>query len=157
MGLAAAAAIASMPLAAAHAAPPGPDAGAALVRSALPAMEAADKDWIGAMKAGDAERLAEPYAPDAVFVMPDGKVYTGRPAILALFKARAAARATILSGEIVREGTAYGGSGLVYEWGHGGLTRLDAAGRKTTSGGPYLTVWRRDGQGRWKITRNLVF
>lgn len=153
-GLAAAAAL--MSVAPVQAAPPA-DAGTALTTSALPAMAAADADWIGAMKAGDAERLAAPYDPDAIFVMRDGRVFTGRPAILALFKARAAAPGRILTGEIVREGAAYGGGGLVYEWGHGGLTRLDASGRKTTSAGPYLTVWRRDSQGRWKIIRNLVF
>lgn len=153
-GLAVAAVLASV---APSQAAPRADAAAALTASALPAIETADADWIGAMKAKDAERLAEPYDAAALFIMPDGKIHAGRAEILALFKARAAAPGKVLSGEIVREGVSYGGAGLIYEWGRGELTRQDASGRKTTSAGRYLTVWRRDGQGRCKIIRNLVF
>jgi ketosteroid isomerase-like protein len=38
-----------------------------------------------------------------------------------------------------------------------GLTSLDAAGRPVISGGPYLTAWRRDADGHWKIVRNIAF
>ena len=129
----------------------------ALIASALPTIDKADQEWFAAVKSGDVALEAEPYGPDAVFVMRDGTSLKGREAILKLFEGRAAAMRQAVSGEIVRDGTAEGGQGLVYEWGHGGITTRDAGGHEVRSEGPYFTVWRRDASGRWRIIRNLVF
>ena len=127
------------------------------VASALPTIDAADADWLPAMKAGDAVRLAEAYAPDAVFVTPDGKVVVGHDAIVELYRARAAARRQVIAGGIQRLGARYGGYGLVYEWGKGGATTIGLDGAKSTREGPYLTVWKRDEAGAWRIIRNMAF
>ena len=127
------------------------------VAAARPAIEKADADWFADIQAGDPERLAAPYADDGLFIGADGAVHAGKPAILELYRARSASKRRAVSGEIVRAGLGYGGHGLVYEWGHGRLVSVDETGKTVTSGGPYLTVWRRDGDGRWKIIRNLVF
>ena len=45
-----------------------------LLAQARPAIEAANADWIPAMKRGDAKAIASAYAPDGVFVAPAGEV-----------------------------------------------------------------------------------
>lgn len=125
--------------------------------SAVPVMDQVDADWLQAMKAGDAERLAAPYARDAVFVTTTGRVVIGREAIAALYRAGAVDGRKVVNGGIHRDGAQPGGFGLVYEWGHGGATRRQADGREVTHEGPYLTVWRRDPAGTWQIIRNMAF
>jgi uncharacterized protein (TIGR02246 family) len=125
--------------------------------SASAAMDRVDDEWLGAMQAGDAERLAAPYAPDAVFVTPAGRVAIGRDAIADLYRKGFATGGKVVSGGIHRDGAQPGGFGLVYEWGHGGATRREADGRMVAHEGPYLTVWRRDAAGAWQIVRNMAF
>jgi uncharacterized protein (TIGR02246 family) len=116
-----------------------------------------DADWLGAMKAKDADRLAASYAPDGLFVLPGGDVIVGRAAIVAFYKNRLSHIAQVLDGGIHRDGLVKGADGLLYEWGHGGATSVNDMGRTATSDGPYLTVWKRDPQAGWCIIRNLVF
>lgn len=125
--------------------------------SAAPVMDRVDAEWLGAMEAGDAERLAAPYASDAVFVTPAGQVVVGREAIAALYRIGATDGSKVVRGGIHRDGAQPVGFGLVYEWGHGGATRREVGGREVTHEGSYLTVWRRDSAGTWKIIRNMAF
>jgi uncharacterized protein (TIGR02246 family) len=125
--------------------------------SAATVMDRVDAEWLDAMQAGDAERLAAPYAPDAVFVTPTGRVVIGRQAIAELYRASFASGSKVLRGGIHRDGAQPGGFGVVYEWGHGGATRREADGHEATHEGPYLTVWRRDPAGTWMIIRNMAF
>ena len=127
------------------------------VASAVPVIDQVDAEWIGAMQDGDADRLAAPYAPDAVFVMPTGRVVVGREAIAGLYRTGFASGGRVVSGGIHRDGVQSGGFGLVYEWGHGGATRREADGHEVVHEGAYLTVWRRDPAGSWRIIRNLAF
>lgn len=143
-------------VASALAGPPAKSA-AAVVASAERAISRADNDWISAIKARDAERLAQPYGPDAIFVTRDGKVISGRTAIVEYYRARFAAGQTIESPHIARTNLAHAGDGLIVERGYAGFESLGADGRRTKVQGPYLTVWRRDASGAWKILRNLVF
>jgi uncharacterized protein (TIGR02246 family) len=127
------------------------------IASARPVIEAANADWIPAMRAHDARRIASAYAEDGLFVLPDGKVLAGRAAIEAATEKRFTPGFKVLAGGLTQDGLGYGEGGLVIEWGHGGLTSTDATGQTRTSSGPYLTVWKRDDAGRWRIVRNLVF
>jgi uncharacterized protein (TIGR02246 family) len=122
-----------------------------------PAIDRANADWLPAMRARDAERLAEAYAEDGVFVLPNGEQIAGHAAIVEFYRKRVAGLAQVLDGGIHHDGMALGADGLVYEWGHGGATTVDKEGRRSTTGGPYLTVWKRMADGRWAIVRNLVF
>ena len=47
----------------------------------------------------------------------------------------------------------------IVEWGHGWLDLEPerAGGPSVRSGGTYLTVWDREADGHWRITRNLAF
>ena len=122
-----------------------------------PAIDKANADWLPAMQARDAEALAAPYAEDGVFVLPDGRQIVGHKAIADFYRQRVAGLAQVLEGGIHHDGMAQAREGLVYEWGHGGATTVDKTGKRSTSGGPYLTVWKRQADGHWAIVRNLVF
>ncbi len=136
--------------AAAHASP-------ADIAAAKPAIEHANSDWLPAMQAKDADRIVASYSEDGVFVLPDGRSIVGRKAIADLYRQRFAAGGRVLSGEIKSEGLSEAPGGLIVECGHGGSTRVDAGGKQTATGGPYVTVWKKGADGRWAIVRNLVF
>lgn len=129
---------------------------AALRRSARPAIEHANADWVRAMRARDAEAIASAYADDGIFVQGDGKTVVGRAAVQALYAEATRRAPSILGGGIHSQGVVCGGDGLLYEWGRGELKLRTADGGEVVRGGPYLTVWKRIG-GAWKIVRNLSF
>lgn len=132
-----------------------------LVASARPTIAKADAEWIGAMQAGDAERLAAPYADDGVFVTPDGTAISGRAAIAAFYRKRlSASKARIVGGGVAYDSIVAGGTQaqpLIYEWGHGGATTVGSDGKPVTREGAYLTVWKRQADGAWRIVRNMAF
>jgi len=131
-----------------------PDDGLAPARAAI---EHANSDWLPAMQAKDPERLAEAYADDGVFVLADGREVVGRAAIVDLYRKRVAGIDRVVSGGILHDGSTLARDGLIYEWGHGGATIVGKDGKTTTTDGPFLTVWKRQADGRWLIVRNLVF
>jgi uncharacterized protein (TIGR02246 family) len=125
--------------------------------AAKPVIDRANADWLPAMQAGDADRIAEPYAEDGVFVLPNGETIVGRKAIAEFYRKRLSSGRKILSGGIHQDGLSEVAGGLIIEWGHGGSTTVDAAGKRATSSGPYMTVWKKGADGRWAIVRNLIF
>jgi uncharacterized protein (TIGR02246 family) len=126
------------------------------VAAARATIDKANADWLPAMKAKDAQRIAADYAPDGVLLLPDGRTVIGPAAIADFYRARLAS-ITVQTGGLHSDGAATEDGGLVFEWGHGGSTSMDAAGHSSTRSGPYLTVWRQDAEGHWRIIRNLVF
>ena len=120
-------------------------------------MARANADWLPAMQAKDAQRIAEPYAEDGVFVLPNGQTIVGRKTIAEFYARQLGAGRRIVKGGIHTDGVGAAADGLVIEWGHGGATSLDAAGKETTTNGPYMTVWKKGADGRWAIVRNLIF
>jgi uncharacterized protein (TIGR02246 family) len=125
--------------------------------AALSTIDHADSDWLGAMRSRNVERIVAPYDRDGMFVTAAGLVIRGRDSIAALYRRRLGAIARIHDGAIVRDGVQAVNDTLVYEWGHGGMTFTDTAGATHSSRGPYLTVWRKESDGAWRIIRNLVF
>ena len=130
---------------------------AAGAQAALPTIARADSEWLGAMQSRDVNHIVAPYDRDGMFVTVNGTVIRGRDSIAAFYRRRLSAIARISDGAIVRDGTQSVNDMLVYEWGHGGMTFTDTSGATHTSRGPYLTVWRREPDGAWRIIRNLVF
>jgi uncharacterized protein (TIGR02246 family) len=125
--------------------------------SARPTIDAANADWVTAMKAGDAARVATAYAPDAVFITADRQLVAGHDAIQTLIRQRLDSGLTIVSGGLKQKGLEALGPGLLLEWGEGGLDFRTKDGKAGKSFGPYATVWRREPDGAWKIVRNLSF
>lgn len=148
---------AALALAALSAAAAPNDLSAKALAQAKPVIDKANADWLPAMKARDPDALAAAYADDGVFVLPDGREIVGRKAIADFYRQRVASLGRVLDGGIHQDGMTLARDGLIYEWGHGGATTEDKGGKRSTSGGPYLTVWTRQSDGRWTIIRNLVF
>ncbi len=115
---------------------------------------AANAAWLTAMKSGDAATIAEPYAKDGVFVGPTGAVVKGPDGVAQLMRGRFAQIGKVTSVSIAQDGVTRQGS-LVYEWGHADIEVVPAGGAPVRSRGRYLTVWRKNSEGRWQILRNL--
>jgi uncharacterized protein (TIGR02246 family) len=133
---------------------PAPQADRAIPADARAAIDKANSDWIPALEAHDAVRIAAAYADEGVFVMPDGSVVKGRDAVAQLYRDRFARMGTIVRGGIVQDGLTRQGS-MIYEWGHADLELAHDGAAPTHSRGRYLTVWQKNAVGRWVITRNL--
>ena len=150
---------------AASGAPPGEGAApsrldtAAVLASARPEIEAANAAWLPGLQQRDAQSIAAAYADSGVFISPDGTVTRGRAAVARMYTARFPRLPEIRSGAVVQDGVAVAGPTLVYEWGHAWLELAPGAAGQPPgrSGGSYLTVWRRESDGHWRITRNLAF
>lgn len=113
------------------------------VSDAMPFIQRANNEWSSAMKSGDADGIAEPYAIDAVFLAVDGNGIRGRTAIRDLYRTRLSGKAPVVSATIEHRGAATGDHDLVYEWGVGTVTTRSVSGTLDTRSGPYLTVWKR--------------
>ncbi|HEY0178218.1 MAG TPA: SgcJ/EcaC family oxidoreductase [Dokdonella sp.] len=128
---------------------------AALVVAARPAIEAANADWLTAMRSRDASALASAYAETAVFVTRGGQSIVGRAAIERYYRAAFENSPPIVDGGLVEDGIATSGN-LVYEWGHGSYTIEPTPGAPVANSGYYVAVWQADASGAWKIVRYLA-
>lgn len=126
------------------------------IDAASPFIAKANKEWETAIQTGDADALSRPYHEDGVFVGPDGNAVRGRAAIRAMYAGRAASKTRIVGATIQSEGRVAAGPDEVYEWGSGWLFTQAADGTRAKRGGRYLTVWHRQLDGTWVITRNLA-
>jgi uncharacterized protein (TIGR02246 family) len=127
-----------------------------LIDEAAPFIAKANKEWEAAIQTGDADALSRPYHEDGVFVGSDGNAVRGRAAIRAMYVGRAASKARIVGATIQSEGRVAAGADEVYEWGSGSMLVQSADGTRAKRGGRYLTVWHRQPDGTWVITRNLA-
>jgi uncharacterized protein (TIGR02246 family) len=126
------------------------------IDEASPFIAKANKEWETAIQTGDADALSRPYHEDGVFIGPDGNAVRGRAAIRAMYAGRGASQARIISATIESEGRVAAGADEVYEWGSGWMVVQAADGTRSKRGGRYLTVWHRQPDGTWVITRNLA-
>jgi uncharacterized protein (TIGR02246 family) len=114
----------------------------------------ANADWLEAMKREDAAAVVEPYDEEAIFVTATGESVRGRTAIEQLMRERFAKGGRVTAGRIVEDGITAAGT-MIYEWGHADLEMARTGEAPVPVRGRYLTVWAKDGDGRWRITRNL--
>jgi uncharacterized protein (TIGR02246 family) len=114
----------------------------------------ANSEWAEAMKTGDAATIAAPYAEDGVFVRLDGSCVKGRASIETMYRERFAASGLASETKIESKNLVVDGE-MAYESGYGEAT-MKKEGKAATSGGRFLTVWRRQAGGDWKILRNIV-
>jgi len=126
------------------------------VASAAPVVDRVNADWIPAMLAKDAARVAAAYAPDAVNISGNGQVTVGHDAFAELLRGQFARGLRVTSGEIHRQGLQSLAPGLVLEWGQAGF-QATTGDKPVNVMGPYVTVWRRGSDGAWRIVRNQSF
>ena len=122
------------------------------VREARAAIEAANAKFSEAFARGDAKALAAMYTPDAIAFPPDSEMIRGNEAIGEFWKAtrdsgvRGAALTTV---EVGRSGD------FAYEVGKVSLTIQPAGKEPTTAIAKYMVVWKRQGDGSWKLHRDI--
>ena len=126
-----------------------------LLAQARPTIEAANSDWVPAMKRKDAKAIASFYAEDGVLVAPNGAALKGRAAVEASYAKSMEKGFTFLRGGIVQDGVVLVPGPLIYEWGHADV-EVERDGKVIRSAGNYLTVWKRNAAGTWEISRNLA-
>lgn len=118
----------------------------ALTRS----IAAGNQDWIDGLKSRDALRIAATYDDEAINCSATGQCVNGRPAIEQQMKTRVGSMAAVADAWVHSASTVLEGD-LAYEWGSAGFRFAD--GKEFS--GRYMTVWRRQRDGSWKIFRNL--
>ena len=113
-------------------------------------IDAGNRAWVEAMKQGTAAMVAATYAEDAVDCPPAGECIRGRAAIQAYFQDRMAKFGRARTAAVTSLGSVQQGD-FVYEWGR--AEAVSENGQKLS--GRYLTAWRKQPDGWWKIFRNM--
>ena len=114
-------------------------------------IDAGNQAWIDGMKQGNVGMIAATYTPDAVDCSAEGSCVRGRSAIEEHMKEEMAKAGKAESARVSSVGSVQQGR-FVYEWGQAEASFPD--GRKVVD--RYLTTWREEPDGTWKIFRNLV-
>lgn len=127
-----------------------PPADTAAVKAAV---EAANARFLDAFKRGDRAGMLANYADDAVVMMPNEEAWRGREAFEKGF-------AKLLEQVSYREGSAttvdiMRAGDLAIETGTFAWTLQAKAGPEIKDKGKYLTVWRHQPDGSWKIVRDI--
>jgi uncharacterized protein (TIGR02246 family) len=114
---------------------------------------AANGTFVGDLMRGDVVAAARSFAPDALFIGPGNRLIRGRDAIAAMLRARLK-RVTFLGGSCTTKTLESDGSTA---WETGSCTyTTSAGGKRRTSGGRFMTVWKRDAAGVWQIAVNVA-
>jgi uncharacterized protein (TIGR02246 family) len=117
------------------------------------AIEAGNARFIDANKRGDTSTVAANYADDAIVMMPNMTSWRGRDAVrrgFAGFLSQAAVKDLTLKTEDV----AVTGD-VAVETGSYEMTLQPRSGKEIKDKGKYITVWKRQGDGSWKIVRDI--
>jgi ketosteroid isomerase-like protein len=114
-------------------------------------IDAGNQAWIDGMKEGSVGLIAATYTVDAVDCSSAGDCIRGRSAIEAHMKEEMVKHGKADSAFVTSSGSVQQGH-FVYEWGQAEASF--SGGRKIVD--RYLTAWRKQSDGTWKIFRNLV-
>jgi uncharacterized protein (TIGR02246 family) len=118
-------------------------------------IDSVNADWLPALRRKDATAIAAPYADDGLLVTATGESFRGRAAVEEAMRASIAAMSDVqIGGRLVQDGITRVGN-LIYEWGHAELEITRPGSQPARVAGRYLTVWKQDASGRWRILRNL--
>lgn len=119
-------------------------------------IDAANAHYGPAVFAHNAAAIAGDYSKDGVFVPPAGAPIRGRDAIRAFYAERfAKMRGGLVSIKCATKSLQYDGTAALEQ---GTCTFVSRApgGKLATRTGKYLTVWRKDADGRWRIAVDLA-
>jgi uncharacterized protein (TIGR02246 family) len=118
------------------------------------AIEAANARFADAAKRGDTSVVAAIFADDVLVMMPNQPAQRGIDAARKSF-ASMFTPSTVKQFDIKTEDVAVGGD-LAVETGSYEMTLQPPGGREMKDKGKYITVWKRQPDGSWKIIRDMV-
>lgn len=119
-------------------------------------IDAANAHYAPAVFARNAATIAGDYLKDGVFVPPSGVPVRGRDAIRAFYAERfAKMHGGLISIKCATTSLRYDGTAAL-EQGTCTFVSRTVDGKKATRTGKYLTVWRKDADGRWRIAVDLA-
>jgi ketosteroid isomerase-like protein len=111
---------------------------------------AGNQAWVDGLKAGDANRIVSGYSQDSVNCDAAGDCVKGLESVTAQYQKIISNFGHATSG-FVRSETLHVDHDLAYESGYSEARFPDELVRK----GRFSTVWKRQGDGHWKIIRNI--
>ncbi len=123
----------------------------AAVRTAI---DAANAEVIVALNAGDVAKWASHYADDAIVMMANSPAWRGRAEFEAGAKAMFA-YAAMSDFKVTTEDVLLSGD-IAVESGSNEMTMTPTGGKPMTDKGKYVTTWKRQADGSWKIVRDIM-
>jgi uncharacterized protein (TIGR02246 family) len=132
-------------------APPSPQEDPTALRNAIQARE---KEWSTAFRAGNAAGVAALYTEDGAQVQASGDWFRGRDGITKAMQAQFDTLAVTAREDITDE--VFPAGDYVVEIGHYSYQGTGKAGNKPRSAaGRYMVLWRKDADGVWRIHRDI--
>ena len=131
-----------------------PEATSEIFAQAKRAIDKGNAEWIEAWEKGDPARIAALFTDDAVMLSQGGRVFKGRKEILERQKAAMQSvtrpvRVSVITVKIWMDGdTAYETGKYKYEY--------TEKGKSTMEEGRYVTAWKRQGDGLWKLSMDMA-
>jgi len=122
----------------------------------LQSLLATDREWAKVASDGkNADSVLAYWTEDARVVMPGAPILAGKPAIRGMVEGSMKTPGfhitwTPDSGVVSRSGD------LGYTYGTNEFTAPDSTGKLVTTRGRYLTVWRKDSDGRWRCVEDIA-
>ena len=113
------------------------------------AIRQADLDFVMHSVAGDWDALAALYTEDAVVMPPNQEVVIGRSAIRDLFSALTFSEFSLETVEMDGRGDLVFARGI-YSW-----TVAVGEGEPVADHGKWLTIWRKQADGRWLLSQDI--
>ncbi len=116
------------------------------------AVQDTNREWMEAIKRGDPASLAALYTEDATLLPPNSEAIRGRQGIEAFFKAgiqMGISEATLETVDVEYLGD------VAYEVGAYTMKIEPEGGQATTDQGKYVVVWKREGDGPWKLAVDM--
>ena len=122
----------------------------AAVKSAI---QTANTAVVAAVNAGDVSKVLTNYADEAVFMFPNAPAMRGRAEIEAGLKAMMEG-ATFSDMKFTTEDVMLSGD-IAVETGSNEMTITPKGGKAMVDKGNYITVWKRQADGSWKVVRDV--
>jgi len=118
------------------------------------AVREADAAWSKAAAAKDLERVLSSYAEDAIKCDPNSPMLTGKESIRKSWSEAMATPGFAVSWQASKAEASRSGD-LAYTVGTYQLTVNDPKGKPLTDRGKYVTVWKKQPDGNWKVVADI--
>jgi uncharacterized protein (TIGR02246 family) len=131
-----------------------PEAASEAFAEAKRGIDKGNAEWIEAWEKGDPERIAAIFTDDGIMLSQGGKVFKGRQQILERQKAAMQSvtppiKVSVITVKIWLDGdAAYETGKYKYEY--------TENGKPATEEGRYVTMWKRQSDGSWKLTMDMA-